>query len=66
MSLSLAGNAVSNQQALAILAKTAILLLLIARRAATDQTKKMGARRFELRTSSLSGTRSNQLSYAPA
>lgn len=25
----------------------------------------MGARRFELRTSSLSGTRSNQLSYAP-
>ena len=28
--------------------------------------KKVGARRFELRTSSLSGTRSNQLSYAPA
>jgi hypothetical protein len=25
----------------------------------------VGARRFELRTSSLSGTRSNQLSYAP-
>src|SRR5277367_1731069 len=27
--------------------------------------KLVGARRFELRTSSLSGTRSNQLSYAP-
>ena len=29
-------------------------------------SEKVGARRFELRTSSLSGTRSNQLSYAPA